>query len=187
MKLFTMPGTCALSVHIVLEWIGQPYDIEVMARGSNTSVGYLAINPSGQVPALQLDNGQVLTEAAAILTYLSDVTPEANLGNGSPDPFARYELAQLLSYLTGEVHVAFKPYFSPQRFLNDETQFKSLQAQAFAVLTPMLDRLDNLAALFVQPHPEPPVLDVNVFDLHPERRADPGKAEHHQPDQRSVA
>jgi glutathione S-transferase len=143
MKLFTMPGTCALSVHIVLEWIGQPYDIEVMARGSNTSVGYLAINPSGQVPALQLDNGQVLTEAAAILTYLSDVTPEANLGNGSPDPFARYELAQLLSYLTGEVHVAFKPYFSPQRFLNDETQFKSLQAQAFAVLTPMLDRLDK--------------------------------------------
>ncbi len=59
MKLFTMPGTCALSVHIVLEWIGQPYDLEVMPRGPNTSVGYLAINPSGQVPALQLDDGRV--------------------------------------------------------------------------------------------------------------------------------
>ncbi len=143
MKLFTMPGTCALSVHIVLEWIGRPYDLEVMPRGANTSVGYLAINPSGQVPAVQLDDGRVLTEAAAILTYLSDATPEANLGNGSPDPFARYELARLLSYLTGEVHVAFKPYFTPQRFLNDETQFKALQAQAFVVLTPMLERLNK--------------------------------------------
>lgn len=143
MKLFTIPGTCALSVHIVLEWIGQPYEIEVMARGSNTSVDYLAINPTGQVPALQIGAGEVLTEASAILTYLSDVTPEANLGNGSHDPFARYELAQLLSYLTGEVHVAFKPYFSPQRFLNDETQFKSLQSQAFVVLAPMLERLNK--------------------------------------------
>lgn len=143
MKLFTIPGTCALAVHIVLEWIGQPYNLEVMPRGANTSADYLAINPSGQVPALQLDDGRVLTEAAAILTYLSDVNPGADLGNGSPDPFARYELAQLLSYLTGEVHVAFKPYFSPQRFLNDETQFKSLQAQAVVVLTPLLDRLNK--------------------------------------------
>jgi glutathione S-transferase len=143
MKLFTMPGTCALSVHIVLEWIGAPYDIEVMTRGANTSAAYLAVNPSGQVPALQLNEGRVLTEAAAILTYLSDVTPEANLGNGGSDPITRYELAQLLSYLTGEVHVAFKPYFSPQRFLSDETQFKALQTQAFAVLTPMLDVLEK--------------------------------------------
>ena len=143
MKLFTMPGTCALSVHIVLEWIGRPYEVEVMARGANKSVAYVSINPSGQVPALKLDDGRVLTEAAAILTYLSDTAPEANLGNGGSDPFSRYELAQLLSYLTGEVHVAFKPYFSPQRFLSDETHFKSLQDQAFVVLAPMLDRLER--------------------------------------------
>jgi len=143
MKLFTIPGTCALSVHIVLEWIGHPYEVEVMARGDNNAGAYLAVNPAGQVPALQLDDGRVLTEAAAILTYLSDCTPEANLGNGGPDPFARYELAQLLSYLTGEVHVAFKPYFSPQRFLNDETQFSSLRAQAFVVLAPMLASLNE--------------------------------------------
>jgi len=141
MKLFTIPGTCALSVHIVLEWIGQPYDIRVMAHGDNRA-DYLAINPGGQVPALQLDDGRVLTEAAAILMYLAETAPHAGLGNGNSDATSRYELFQLLSFLTGEVHVAFKPYFSPQRFLQDESQFKSLQGQAFVVLAPMLVRLD---------------------------------------------
>lgn len=82
MKLFTIPGTCALSVHIVLEWVGARYDLEVMGRGDNRSSGYLEINPSGQVPAMQLDDGRVLTEAAAILIYLADVFPKANLANG---------------------------------------------------------------------------------------------------------
>ncbi|HEX6784395.1 MAG TPA: glutathione S-transferase N-terminal domain-containing protein [Sphingomicrobium sp.] len=145
MKLFTIPGTCALSVHVVLEWLGVPYAIEVMSRGSNRTENYLAINPSGQVPAFLLDDGRVLTEAAAILVYLSDLHPEAGLGNGN-DPFARYELGQLLSYLTGEVHVAFKPYFQPARFLADESLFKALQDQAFAVLDPMLRRLDGMLA-----------------------------------------
>ena len=58
MKLYSMAGTCALSVHIVLEWIGAPYEVEVMARGDNHADAYLAINPSGQVPALQLDDGR---------------------------------------------------------------------------------------------------------------------------------
>lgn len=143
MKLFTIPGTCALSVHIVLEWLGAPCEVEVMSRGSNRTADYLAINPSGQVPALRLDDGRVLTEAAAILIYLSDLHPGAGLGNGA-DPFARYELVQLLSYLTGEVHVAFKPYFQPSRFLTDESHFKALQDQAFVVLDPMLRRLDSM-------------------------------------------
>ncbi|MDB5641110.1 MAG: glutathione S-transferase [Hyphomicrobiales bacterium] len=143
MKLFTIPGTCALSVHIVLEWIGTPYELDVMARGDNTSAAYLAINPSGQVPALGLEDGKVLTEAAAILTYLADLYPEADLANGSSDSYARYELIQLLSILTGEVHVAFKPFFAPQRFLGDEAQFLHLKDQAFETLKPLLARLDE--------------------------------------------
>lgn len=142
MKLFTIPGTCALSVHVVLEWLGVSYDLEVMARRANRSERYRAINPSGQVPALLLDDGRVLTEAAAILVYLSDLHPEAELGNGT-DLYSRYELAELLSFLTGEVHVAFKPYFQPARFLADESLFRALQDQAFVVLNPMLRRLDS--------------------------------------------
>ena len=127
MKLFSMPGTCALSVHIVLEWIGAPFDVEVMNRGDNRTPAYLAINPSGQVPALRLDDGTILTEAAAILPFLAESFPEAGL-DSDDSALGRYRLAQLLSFLTGEVHVAFKPFFMPQRFLADEAQFAALKA-----------------------------------------------------------
>ena len=142
MKLYSMAGTCALSVHIVLEWIGAPYEVEVMARGDNHADAYLAINPSGQVPALQLDDGRVLTEALAILNYLADRYPSASLG-ACEDPYGRYELAQLMSYLTSEVHIAFKPFFMPQRFLDDERQFGALRAKTFLVLAPMLQTLEE--------------------------------------------
>ena len=142
MKLYSIPGTCALSVHIALEWIGAPFTVDVMAHGDNRTPAYLALNPSGQVPALALGGGPALTEAAAILFYLADAFPEARLGGGET-PIARYGLVQLLSYLTGEVHVAFKPYFTPQRFLDDEAQFPELRSQAFAVLAPMLRALET--------------------------------------------
>ncbi len=141
MKLFSMPGTCALSVHIVLEWIGVPFEVEVMNRGDNRLPAYLAINPAGQVPALQLDDGTVLTEAAAILPYLGERYPEAGLGSDGT-ALGRYRLAQLLSFLTGEVHVAFKPFFMPQRFLDDEAQFAALKANAFVTLAPLLAMLE---------------------------------------------
>ena len=141
MKLFSIPGTCALSVHIVLGWIGAPFDVEVMDRGDNRAPAYLAINPSGQVPALRLDDGTILTEAAAILPYLAESFPEAGLGSDQ-SALGRYRLAQLLSFLTGEVHVAFKPFFMPQRFLADEAQFAALKANAFVALSPLLATLE---------------------------------------------
>ena len=141
MKLFSMAGTCALSVHIVLEWIGTPFEVEVLNRGDNRGPAYLAINTTGQVPALQLDDGRILTEAAAILPFLADSYPAAGL-SPDPTPFGRYELANMLSVLTGEVHVAFKPFFMPQRFVVDEAQFEAVKAQAFVILAPMLAALD---------------------------------------------
>ena len=142
MKLYSMSGTCAVSVHIVLEWLGEPFTVEVMSHGDNRADAFLAINPSGQVPALQLDDGRVLTEAAAILTYLADRHPRAALGGGG-DPDGRYAMAQLMSYLTSEVHVGFKPFFMPQRFLDDPAQFPALRAKALAVLAPMLAALGD--------------------------------------------
>ena len=142
MKLFSMPGTCALSVHIVLEWTGVPFEVEVMNHGDNRLPAYLAVNPAGQVPALQLDDGTVLTEAAAILPFLAERYPQARLGSDD-SALGRYRLAQLLSFLTGEVHVAFKPFFMPQRFLADEAQFAALKANAFVVLAPLLATLET--------------------------------------------
>lgn len=148
MKLFSMPGTCAVSVAIVLQWIGRPFELVLMGHGQNRRPDYLAINPSGQVPALQLDDGRVLTEAAAILPYLASVHPEARLGPGD-DPDEAFRLARMMSYLTSELHVAFKPHFTPQRFLANPDQFPALRARAWEILGPMLEGLD--ATLGSQP------------------------------------
>lgn len=148
MKLFSMPGTCAVSVAIVLHWIGEAFELELMRPGQNRTPGYLAINPTGQVPALQLDDGRVLTEAAAILPYLASVHPDARLGLGDR-PDEAFRLARMMSYLTSELHVAFKPHFMPHRFLEDPDQFPALRARAWVVLGPMLATLD--ATLSRQP------------------------------------
>jgi glutathione S-transferase len=69
MKLYTMPNTCALAPHIVIKWTGLDIDLEVMPSGGSRLPAYLAINRHGKIPALMLDNGDILTEAAAILAY----------------------------------------------------------------------------------------------------------------------
>jgi glutathione S-transferase len=66
MKLYYSPGACSLADHIVLEWIGRPYETRRVSREERRSPDYLAINPAGAVPALE-DEGWVLTQNAAIL------------------------------------------------------------------------------------------------------------------------
>ncbi len=145
MKLFSMPGTCAVSVAIVLHWIGEPFELALMSPGQNRTPDYLALNPSGQVPALQLDDGRVLTEATAILLYLASAYPDVQLDLGS-HPDQTFPLARMMSYLTSEVHVAFRPHFTPQRFLDDPDQFSALRRQAWLILGPMLERIDATLA-----------------------------------------
>ena len=104
-----MPGTCALAVHIALEWAAAPYELVLMAHGDNQKSEYLAINPSGQVPAIVLDDGQVLAQAAAILTWIVDTHPGAELGPASAHPLARFRLEEALAHLTSDIHAAFGP------------------------------------------------------------------------------
>ena len=68
--LYTMPGTCSLSSNIAVAWLDVPIEIKNMAYGDHKKDAFLAINPKGKVPALQFDEGDVLTEAAAILAWL---------------------------------------------------------------------------------------------------------------------
>ena len=84
MKLYTTPGACSLADHIVLEWIGEPYEAVIVSKEERGLPAYLAINPNGAVPALD-DGGWVLTQNAAILNYLADLYPASGLGgDGSP-------------------------------------------------------------------------------------------------------
>lgn len=115
MKLFIKPGACSLSPHIVLEELGLTYTTEkVDTKTKKTESGgdYLAINPNGYVPALQLDDGTVLTEGPAIVQYLADLKPEKRLApaNGT---LARYQLQSWLTFVGMELHRNFTPQFNP--------------------------------------------------------------------------
>ncbi len=141
--LFTMPGTCALSVHIALEWAGAHYALEILERGENRGDAYLAINPAGQVPALRLGDGRVLTEAHAILLWVADAHPHSALAPASSDPIRRYAVEEILAFMTGEVHGAFVPLFIPQRFHPDPEQAGAVKKAARERLMPMFTRLDG--------------------------------------------
>lgn len=141
--LFTIPGTCALSVQIALEWAGADYELRVLARGANREPAFLAINPAGQVPTMTLTGEPVLTEAHALLLLVADSHPSSDLAPPSSSPMERYRLEQLLAFMTGEVHGAFVPFFVPDRFLEDEDQAAAVKQLALRRVRPLLARLDE--------------------------------------------
>lgn len=142
MKLFYMPGACSLAPHIVLEWIGKPFELGRIERGKTREPDFLAVNPAGKVPALVEDGGRVLTEAEAILLYLAETFPDDQLGP-SPTADARYEMHKWMSYLTGDVHPAFYPYFLPQRYIADEHQYHMIREAAYTQIDACFQLLDR--------------------------------------------
>jgi glutathione S-transferase len=113
MKLFYVPGVCSLSPHIVLREMGADFDLDKVDRGtkiSATGVNYNQLNPKSYVPALQLDDGTVLTEGASIVMYLADqkggekIAPKA----GTKE---RYKLQEWLVFIATEIHKSFSPLF----------------------------------------------------------------------------
>lgn len=115
MKLFFVPGACSLSPHIVLREAGLPFELErVDARTGKTASGadFKSINPKAYVPALQLDDGQVLTEGAAIVQYLADLAPEKGLAP-KPGGLERARLQEWLNFIGTELHKRFSVLFRP--------------------------------------------------------------------------
>jgi glutathione S-transferase len=116
MKLFYFSGACALSPHIVLIELGLPYTLEkvdIATKKTAAGLDYLTINSKGAVPALQLDDGRVLTEGPAIVQYLADQKPDSGLAPRA-GTFERYQLMEILNYITSEVHKGFSPLFNPK-------------------------------------------------------------------------
>lgn len=114
MKLYYAPAACSLAPHIVAEELALPVTlIKVDTASKRTEHGedFLAINPKGYVPALQLDDGTLLTEGPVISQYLADLKPDAGLmpAVGSA---ARYQLQSHLGYINSELHKSFSPLFA---------------------------------------------------------------------------
>jgi glutathione S-transferase len=115
MKLYYSPGACSQAPHILLHEIGIDHDaakVDLKAKTLEDGSDYLAINPKGAVPALQLDSGEVLTENAVILQYLGDRTnwPEVLPPLGD---FRRYRVLEMVNFITTELHKRFSYLFSP--------------------------------------------------------------------------
>lgn len=128
MKLYSTPGACSTADHIVLQWTGGDFEVEVVPREKRQSPEYLAINPAGAVPALR-DGDYLLTQNAAILGYIADTWPQAGLtGDGSARE--RAEANRWLAFVNSDLHPAFKPIFGPARFIGDETQHDAVKSQA---------------------------------------------------------
>ncbi len=115
MKLYFAPGACSLSPHIVLEEAGIAADTEqVNNQEKKTKSGqdYWTVNPKGQVPALQLDNGEMLTEGPVIVQYLADQKPASGLVPPA-GTIERYRVQEWLNFITSELHKSFGPIFRP--------------------------------------------------------------------------
>src|SRR5580692_7774798 len=116
MKLYYSPGACSLSPHIVLLEAGLPYTLEKLdfkTKKTEKGTDYSAVNSKGSVPALQLDDGRVLTEGPAIVQYLAAQKSDSGLAPRA-GTFERYQLMEILNYITSEVHKGFTPLFNPE-------------------------------------------------------------------------
>ncbi len=141
--LYTMPGTCSLAPNIAIAWLDAPVEIENMAYGDHKKDAYRAINPKGKVPALRFEDGDVLTEAAAILTWLG-----AAHGGGryARDTMLGRKEAEALSYMTSEVHADYAPHFAADAFAESEPAREEVKAKAYAKLNDHYRRLDEALA-----------------------------------------
>ena len=115
MKLYYSPGACSQAPHIILHEIGLDHDatrVDLKTKTLEDGTDYLAINPKGAVPALQLDSGEVLTENAVILQYLGDRAnwPEVLPPHGD---FRRYRVLEMVNFITTELHKRFGFLFNP--------------------------------------------------------------------------
>lgn len=117
MKLYYAPGTCALACWIALEWAHADYQVEEVNPHSDE---YKKVNPLAQVPALDIGGPRPMTEAGAILNYVAEKHPKANLG-ADEGLENRFLFNEMMSFLTGDFHPAFWPFFSPQRFTTESS------------------------------------------------------------------
>lgn len=112
MKLYYAVGACSIASHIILNEINAKYSIEsvdLQTKKTESGKDFLEINPNGYVPALELDNGEVLFENFAVLNYLSDLQPAKNLSMQESNGLDIYHVYSWLSFLSTEVHKNLYP------------------------------------------------------------------------------
>ncbi len=116
MKLYYATGACSLSPHIVLREAGADFTlvrVDLTTKKTDQGMDFAAINPKGYIPALELDNGALLTEGPAIVQYIADQFPQAGLAP-VPGTLERARLQEWLTFIGTEIHKSFSPLFRSQ-------------------------------------------------------------------------
>jgi glutathione S-transferase len=146
MKLYYSPGACSLSPHIALLEAGLPYElvkVDLRAKKLENGDDFLKVNPKGQVPALALDSGELVTEGPVIVQMIADSVRDKNLAPAR-DSAERYKLLEWLNYITGELHKNFGPMFSPVLADDAKAFFKDRVMGKFKYLDGVLAGRDYL-------------------------------------------
>ncbi|HVI64552.1 MAG TPA: glutathione transferase GstA [Bradyrhizobium sp.] len=139
MKLYYAPGACSLFPHIALLEAGLPFDlvkVDLRAKKLENGDDFLKVNPKGQVPALALDSGELVTEGPVVVQMIADRVKDKGLAPAR-DSADRYKLLEWLNYITTELHKNLGPLFSPvltddaKAFFKDRAmgKFKYLETQ----------------------------------------------------------
>jgi glutathione S-transferase len=141
MKLFLTPGACSLSPHIALREAGLQFDFEqvdLKTKQTKSGADYRKVNPKGAVPALQLDNGQVLTEGPAIVQYIADQKPALKLAPAA-GTLERSRLQESLNYICSELHKMFGPLFNPATPADQQNATKTAIGTKFDLVNRSLE------------------------------------------------
>ena len=116
MKLYYSPGACSMAPHIVAREAGHKLELEKVDIPAKKTAGgedFWTINPKGYVPALKMDNGQVLTEVGVIIQYLADQKPESGL-TAKMGTMERYRQMEAVNFAATEVHKQLGALFNPK-------------------------------------------------------------------------
>lgn len=146
MKLYFSPGACSLSPHIILHETGLPFTAEkVDLRSKKTASGadFTNINPKGYVPALETDEGVLLTEGPAIVQYLADKVPAKNLAPAIGS-IERYQLMSWLNFIGTEIHKNYSQLFNPAGSDESKQSAKASLAKRYGYVERMLEGREYL-------------------------------------------
>ena len=150
MKLYYSPGACSLSPHIALAEAGLAYNVEkvdLKTKKTESGADFFAINPAGYVPALVLDNGEVLTEGPAIVQYIADLAPTKKLAPPAGS-FERVRLQEVLNFISTELHKSFSPLFNPATPEESKTAARALIGRRLDLIEQKLAGRDYLMGEF---------------------------------------
>lgn len=144
MKFFFTPGSCSTGIHILLEELDLIFEahlINLMA-GDQYNDDYLAINQKSSIPALQLDDGTVITEFQAIAWYLARNYPAAQLL--PEDLSAQVKILELMDYVVGTIHgQGFARIFTVEQFCSNESEYESVKTKGIEIIQKAFEIIDQ--------------------------------------------